>query len=155
MFQQNDTFCTAFYSLQTALHVSGETFTHHQELGWTVVTSSGSDTQYVDCSDSTVSDSPTTTEGHILSVTTGCCNYSLFELLMMGECFTRNMYSCLQGIKYCTKKKCHLVGTFFKNWFTMHGQMSTQKKPTRLANFSNFLGNETLHVSDSSSVHHQ
>jgi hypothetical protein len=24
-------------------------------------------------------------------VTTRCCNYSLFELLMMGECFTRNM----------------------------------------------------------------
>jgi hypothetical protein len=21
----------------------------------------------------------------------------------MGECFTRNMQSCLQGIKYCTK----------------------------------------------------
>jgi hypothetical protein len=25
-----------------------------------------------------------------LFVTTRCCNYSLFELLMMGECFTRN-----------------------------------------------------------------
>jgi hypothetical protein len=25
-------FCTVFYSLQTALHVSGETFIHHQEL---------------------------------------------------------------------------------------------------------------------------
>jgi hypothetical protein len=32
---------------------------------------------------------------------------------MMGERFTRNMYSRLQGIKYCTKK-CHLVGTFLK-----------------------------------------
>jgi hypothetical protein len=32
MFQQDDTFCTVFYSLQTALHVSGETFTHHKEL---------------------------------------------------------------------------------------------------------------------------
>jgi hypothetical protein len=32
MFQQGDTFCTVFYSLQTALHVSGETFSHHQEL---------------------------------------------------------------------------------------------------------------------------
>jgi hypothetical protein len=49
------------------------------------------------------SDSPTTTEGHRLSVTTRCCNYSLFELLMMGERFTRNMQSRLQGIKYCTK----------------------------------------------------
>jgi predicted RNase H-related nuclease YkuK (DUF458 family) len=33
MFQQDNTFfCTVFYSLQTALPVSGETFTHHQEL---------------------------------------------------------------------------------------------------------------------------
>jgi hypothetical protein len=32
MFQQDGTFCTVFYSLQTAVHVSGETFTHHQEL---------------------------------------------------------------------------------------------------------------------------
>jgi hypothetical protein len=32
MFQQDDTFCTVFYYLQTALHVSGETFPHHQEL---------------------------------------------------------------------------------------------------------------------------
>jgi hypothetical protein len=32
MFQQDDTFCTVFYSLQTALHVSGDTFSHHQEL---------------------------------------------------------------------------------------------------------------------------
>jgi hypothetical protein len=28
-------------------------------------------------------------------------------------------------------------------------------KPTRCTNFSNYFGNETLHVSDSSSVHHQ
>jgi hypothetical protein len=60
------------------------------------------------------SDSPTTTEGHRLFATTRCCNYSLFELLMMGECFIRNMYSRLQGIKYCTKK-CHFIGTFLKN----------------------------------------
>jgi hypothetical protein len=32
MFQQDGTFCRVFYSLQTALHVSGETFTHRQEL---------------------------------------------------------------------------------------------------------------------------
>jgi hypothetical protein len=37
------------------------------------------------------SDSSTTTAGHILLVTTRCCNYSLFVLLMMGEYFTRNM----------------------------------------------------------------
>jgi hypothetical protein len=33
---------------------------------------------------------------------------------MMGECFAPNIYSRLQGIKYCTKRKCHLVGTFLK-----------------------------------------
>jgi hypothetical protein len=32
MSQQDGTFSREFYSLQTALHVSGETFTHHQEL---------------------------------------------------------------------------------------------------------------------------
>jgi hypothetical protein len=45
-------------------------------------------------------------------VTTRCCNYSLFELLMIGECFTRNMYSLLQGIKYCTKKSVILLEYF-------------------------------------------
>ena len=32
---------TVFYSLQTALHVSGDTFTHHQEHVQTVITASG------------------------------------------------------------------------------------------------------------------
>jgi hypothetical protein len=40
-------FYTVFYSLQAALQVSGETFTHHQELEYTVVTASASDKQYV------------------------------------------------------------------------------------------------------------
>jgi hypothetical protein len=40
-------FCTILYSLQTALHVSGKTFTHHQELEYIVITASGSDRQYV------------------------------------------------------------------------------------------------------------
>jgi hypothetical protein len=31
-FQQDDTFVQFFYFPQAALHVSGETFTHHQEL---------------------------------------------------------------------------------------------------------------------------
>jgi hypothetical protein len=59
-------------------------------------------------------DPPTTTEGHRLFVTTRCCNYSLFELLMMGECFTRNMWSSLQGIKYCTKKVSSFWNIFKK-----------------------------------------
>jgi hypothetical protein len=37
------------------------------------------------------SDSSTKTAGPTLSVNTRCCKYSLIELLMMGECFTRNM----------------------------------------------------------------
>jgi hypothetical protein len=41
MFQQDGTFCTVFYSLQTALRVSVETFTHHQELESIVITASG------------------------------------------------------------------------------------------------------------------
>jgi hypothetical protein len=49
MFQQDDPFCAVFYSLQTALHVSGETFTHYQELEYTVITASGSDKQYANC----------------------------------------------------------------------------------------------------------
>jgi hypothetical protein len=53
IFQQDDTFCTVFYSLQTALHVSGETFTHHQELECIVVTASGSDKQFVNFRDGT------------------------------------------------------------------------------------------------------
>jgi hypothetical protein len=32
MFQQDDAPVQYFYFLQVALHVSGETFTHHQEL---------------------------------------------------------------------------------------------------------------------------
>jgi hypothetical protein len=62
------------------------------------------------------SDSSKKTAGHILSVTTRCSNYSLFELLMTGECFTRNMYSCLQEIKYCTKvSSCWKILKFSKN----------------------------------------
>jgi hypothetical protein len=49
------------------------------------------------------SDSSTTTAGHTLFVNTICCKYSSIELLMMGECFTRNMKSILQEIKHCTR----------------------------------------------------
>jgi hypothetical protein len=34
-----------FYSLQIALHVSGDIFTHHQEHEWTVITMLASSTQ--------------------------------------------------------------------------------------------------------------
>ena len=50
-------------------------------------------------------------------------------------------------------------------WESKYGQQSVPKncpltffliiKPTRCTNFSNLFWNETLHVSDSSSVHHQ
>jgi hypothetical protein len=38
-----------------------------------------------------VKHSPIIRSSNKLFITTRCCNYSLFELLMMGECFTRNM----------------------------------------------------------------
>ena len=38
---------------------------------------------------------------------------------------------------------------------TVHGIIFLIIKPTRCTNFSNLFWNETLHVSDSSSVHHQ
>ena len=38
---------------------------------------------------------------------------------------------------------------------TVHRDKFRKIKPTRCTNFSNLLWNETLHVSDSSSVHHQ
>jgi hypothetical protein len=56
------------------------------------------------------SDSPMTTAGRILFVTTRCCNYSLFELLMLGECFTQNVELFVWN--KTLYKKCHLVGTF-------------------------------------------
>jgi hypothetical protein len=44
-FQQDDTLVQYFYFLQAVLHVSDETFTHHQELNSTVFTASGVDKQ--------------------------------------------------------------------------------------------------------------
>jgi len=38
---------------------------------------------------------------------------------------------------------------------TVHRDTFLIIKPTRCTNFSNLFWNETLHVSDSSSVHHQ
>jgi hypothetical protein len=40
---QQDATLYSFYSLQTALRVSGNTFTHHQERELTVFTASGTD----------------------------------------------------------------------------------------------------------------
>jgi hypothetical protein len=55
-------------------------------------------------SPSTCSDSSTMTAGHTLFINTRCCKYSLIELLMMGDCATRNTQRDLQElIKYCTR----------------------------------------------------
>jgi hypothetical protein len=63
-----------------------------------------------------ISDSSMTTAGRIVFVTTRCCNYSLFELLMMGEHFTQNMESSLQRIKYCTKSVILLEHFNVEEW---------------------------------------
>jgi hypothetical protein len=66
---QQDATSYSFYSLQTAQHVSGDTFNHHhQEREQTVITASGTDR-------------------------------TVCYLMMMGEGITRNMLSSLQVIK--------------------------------------------------------
>jgi len=56
------------------------------------------------------------------------------------------IYNC--AFVGCKQKQRKMHGTHVKtNFFIM--------KPTRRTNFINLLWNETLHVSDSSSVHHQ
>jgi hypothetical protein len=44
---------------------------------------------------------------------------------------------------------------FFDDCVTMHPDTFLYNKPTRCTNFSNLFWKETLHVSDSSCVHHQ
>jgi len=43
----------------------------------------------------------------------------------------------------------------FDTHVTVHREKCLMIKPTRRTNFSNLFWKETLHVSDSSSVHHQ
>jgi len=47
-----------------------------------------------------------------------------------------------------------LAASKFDVHVTMHRDKFLYNKPTRCTNFSNLFWNETLHVSDSSSVHH-
>jgi hypothetical protein len=103
-------FCTVFYSLQTALHVSGETFTYHQELGQTVVTASGSDRQHVIFRHR--SDSPTTTTGRILFVITRCCNYSLFKLMMIVPTHQRR-----RQVAYCLSLPDTVIKAYSSSWW--------------------------------------
>jgi hypothetical protein len=76
---QQDATSFSFYALQTALHVSGDTCTHHQERELTVITVSGTDR--------TVCYLPLSLRNQNAT----CCNYSLLVLLMMGDGITRNM----------------------------------------------------------------
>ena len=82
------------YFLQTALHVSDDTFIHHQERIQTVITISGTCRTVF----ATVrSDSSTSADGSKYgSSSARCCNYSLSVLLMMDEGIIRNMQRCLQ-----------------------------------------------------------
>ena len=74
--EQDATTYSFIIFLQTALHVSGDTLTHHREHTQTVITASSS----------------TTADGSQYSSNNArCCNYSLSVLPMMGEGITRNM----------------------------------------------------------------
>jgi hypothetical protein len=48
---------------------------------------------------------------------------------------------------------CKIIS--FLQWPPKHNRTFLIIKPTRCKNFSNLFGNENLHVSESSSVHHQ
>ena len=53
------------------------------------------------------------------------------------------------------KVDIYLLNIFLAVHVTLHRNKFLIIKPTRSTNFSNLFWNETLHVSDSSSVHHQ
>ena len=60
----------------------------------------------------------------------------------------------------CTRAVCPSVGTPYWETFTLVWPCCIVTnffviKPTRCTNFTNLFSRETLHVSDSSSVHHQ
>jgi hypothetical protein len=67
--------------------------------------------------------------------------------------------------KHCIKVYCNVfiyassgtrkLAQYFHIHVTAHRDIFPYNKPTRYTNFSNLFWNETLHVSDSSSVHHQ
>jgi hypothetical protein len=93
---QQDATLYSFYSLQTARHVLGDVFTHHQERLQTVFTASSIDR--------TVCCLPLIPERQrkvlILrrqrkvtygSINARCCKHSLLPLLMMDEDITQNM----------------------------------------------------------------
>ena len=101
--QRDATVYSFIIFLQTALHVSGDTFTHHLEHTQTVlvITSGTGRTVFATVrwrgGVGTGSDSTATADGSKYGPTTArCCNYSLRVLLMMDESITRNMKSCLQ-----------------------------------------------------------
>ena len=111
--QQNATIYSFILFLQTALHVSGYNFTHHQEHTQTVFTTSGTGrtifatfrcrggvgTGFLFGSSS---DSSTRAEGGKYGLTSArCCNYSLCVLLMIGDGITRNIWSSLHKHKNC------------------------------------------------------
>jgi hypothetical protein len=60
---------------------------------------------------------------------------------------TKNCYNIVYLEWYRFEFFIHVTSFIVTNFHVM--------KPTRCTNFSNFFGNETLHVSDSPSVHHQ
>ena len=90
------------YFLQTALHVSEDNLTHHQEHIQTVITTSGVGTS---------SDSSTSADGSKYGSTSARCSYSLRVLLLMNEgiivAVCDNMAVC-QGTTDFPKIRSHL-----------------------------------------------
>jgi hypothetical protein len=58
-------------------------------------------------------------------------------------------------VKHVTRKRSGFVSQFLYVRVTVHRDKFLFNIPTRRTNFSNLFWNETLHVADSSSVHHQ
>jgi len=60
-----------------------------------------------------------------------------------------------QVSRFLHSPKANVCKTIRHDRFTAHPSQYLIIKPTRCTNFSNLFWNETVHVSDSSSVHHQ
>ena len=72
-------------------------------------------------------------------------NKTVFLFLPLFYC----QFLCLSNSRV---HNCRRLGCIFQDYYKF---LLLIIKPTRCTNFSNVFWNETLHVSDSSSVHHQ
>ena len=76
------------------------------------------------------------------------------------ECILRltqlyGWHNCMADTPVCLSCCYAIISCYFDIHVTVHRDKFLTIKPTSYTNFSNLFWNETLHVSDSSSVHHQ